>query len=77
MHVVSTSNSIEFGHLLDEHPTLSRPTFSGVPHKHGIQHYDIPTEWPPVHARARRLLPKKLAIAKKEFEQLEAMGIIC
>ena len=36
----------------------------------------IQTEGPPVHARARRLPPDKLVIAKEEFRKMEDMGII-
>jgi cleavage and polyadenylation specificity factor subunit 1 len=36
----------------------------------------IETTGPPVHARARRLSPEKLAILKKEFDSLLSQGII-
>ena len=34
------------------------------------------TSGAPIHARARHLSPEKLAVGKKEFEDLEALGII-
>ena len=43
--------------------------------RHGVKHF-IQTEGPPVHARARRLPPNKLVIAKEEFRKMEDMGII-
>ena len=43
--------------------------------KHGIEHF-ISTRGPPVYARARRLSPEKLLIAKTEFQKMESMGII-
>ena len=36
----------------------------------------ISTEGPPIHSRARRLPPEKLAIARDEFRTMEEMGII-
>ena len=56
--------------------TTPSPVYdSSVPAKHGVQH-TIPTSGPPVFARARRLFGEKLDVAKKEFEKMEAMGII-
>ena len=42
---------------------------------HGVQHF-ITTTGPSVHAKARRLPPDKLAIAKQEFSEMEKMGIV-
>jgi hypothetical protein len=42
--------------------------------KHGVEH-NIKTTGRPVFAKARRLDPVKLKIAKKEFEKMEAEGI--
>jgi hypothetical protein len=41
---------------------------------HGVEH-TIKTSGRPVFAKARRLDPIKLCIAKKEFEKMEAAGI--
>ena len=62
--------------LLDEFPTLTSPIFTQTHPAHGVEHI-IPTSGPPVHARGRRLPPDKLAAAKKEFEAMEDMGIVC
>lgn len=42
---------------------------------HAVEHH-IATKGSPVHARARRLPPDKLAAAKAEFTRLEEMGVI-
>ena len=58
-----------------EFPAILQPTFSCSSVPHGVKHY-ITTSGPPVHARARRLSPDKLAVAKEEFHDMERMGII-
>ena len=64
-----------YGKLLAEFPDITVPKFSQPSTKHGVEHF-IATKGPPVHARTRRLPPDKLAIAKAEFERMQAMGII-
>ncbi|GFO43157.1 retrovirus-related pol polyprotein [Plakobranchus ocellatus] len=54
----------KFRKVLQEFPALLQPTFSSESVRHGVQHY-IATSGPPVHSRARRLAPDKLAAAKK------------
>ena len=54
---------------------LSLTKFSSPSVRHGVEHF-IPTTGPLVHARARRLPPDNLAVAKKEFRTMEEMGII-
>ena len=49
--------------------------FSNATPRHGVEHH-ILTEGAPVFARTRRLSPEKLAYAKKEFDEMEAMGIV-
>ena len=71
--VEPTSN--KFRKVLNEFPDLLKPTFSTAVVKHGVQHF-IPTKDRPVFARARRLVPEKLKIAKAEFLEMEKMGII-
>ena len=63
-----------FYQLLDRFPDLSNPSFRVKTVEHGVQHY-IPTEGPPVQARARKLAPDKLAVAKTELEKLVALGV--
>ncbi|KAL1264200.1 hypothetical protein QQF64_004555 [Cirrhinus molitorella] len=65
----------DFYSLLMEFPTLTQPTFSALAEKHGVEHH-IATTGPPVYARARRLGPIKLAVAKTEFEKMERLGIV-
>ncbi|KAK3731882.1 hypothetical protein RRG08_019937 [Elysia crispata] len=79
---VSTGNlalvepsSNKFRKLINEFPDLLKPTFSSAEVKHGVHHF-IPTKDRPVFARARRLAPDRLAIAKNEFSEMEKMGII-
>ena len=66
--MISTTHSSDY-------PDITTPNFTQPQVKHGVEHF-IPTNGPPVHARARRLPPDKLASAKAEFEYMEAMGII-
>ena len=73
VHNVSTDH--KFSSLLADFPEILTPTFSNPTSKHGVEHF-IPTEGPPIHSRARRLAPDKLAIAKEEFRNMESMGII-
>lgn len=61
--------------LLSEFPELLRPTFAESSPAHGVFHH-IETHGPPVHAKARRLAPDKLEIARKEFREMERMQII-
>ncbi|GFO40170.1 transposon ty3-g Gag-Pol polyprotein [Plakobranchus ocellatus] len=68
-----TSN--RFRKILNSYPQLLQPTFSTAEVKHGVKHF-IPTKDRPVFARARRLAPDKLASAKREFFEMENMGII-
>ena len=65
----------DFSHLLEEFSDITAPTFSAASAKHGVLHY-ISTEGLPVHAKARRLDPQKLAIAREEFDSMERLGII-
>ena len=64
-----TSNS-EFADVLKEFPSVTRPQFSSTDVKHGVEHC-ILTSGPPLHAKARRLSPEKLAIARRRWRNLE------
>lgn len=64
-----------FSTLLLEFSDVTTPTFSSAATRHGVEHH-ISMEGPPVHARACRLDPRKLAIAKDEFAAMEKLGII-
>ncbi len=65
----------EFAKLLAEFPDVTSPSFSNSSPKHGVELF-IPTKGPPLHARARRLPPDKLKLAKGEFQKMEEMGIV-
>ena len=69
------ASSDVFLRLLAEFPDLTQPTFSSSTTKHGVEHH-IATTGPPVYARARRLDPAKLSVAKAEFENMERLVII-
>jgi len=65
----------EYQKLLAKYPSLITPTFSAVQAKHRVRHH-IQTTGPPRKARAQRLPPDKLAVAKAEFEKMQQLGII-
>ena len=56
--------------MLHEFPELIQPTYTDT-----ITHYRVATG-PPVHARARRLAPDRLLIAKQEFEHMLELFIM-
>uniref|UniRef100_A0A0L8GPR2 Peptidase A2 domain-containing protein n=1 Tax=Octopus bimaculoides TaxID=37653 RepID=A0A0L8GPR2_OCTBM len=62
----------EFSNLLASRPSFTTPTFSKLTARNGVTH-NLP---PPVHSRAHCLSPDKLAIAKAEFDNMEALGIV-
>ena len=65
-----------FDRIIDDFPELLIPRFKSTDtNKHGVEHH-IVTEGPPLHARARRLDPDKLAVAKSEFAKMEQLSII-
>ena len=74
-NVCTLAPSEPFQHLLSTFPAVTSPTFAPTTPKHQVQHF-IVTEGPPVHSRARRFSPEKLAAAKTEFEHMEEMGVI-
>ena len=61
--------------LLAEFPDIVGSGFSDLKPTHGVQHH-ISTRGQPVFAKARRLDPDKLAIARAEFQKMEDAGII-
>jgi hypothetical protein len=63
----------EYTRLLAKFPgphSLAHPT-----NKHGVEFF-LPTKGPPLHARAQRLPPDKLKLAKAEFKKMEELEII-
>ena len=72
-HVAHATNP--YYKLLDnQFPELSNPSFRVKDVDHGVYHY-IPTDGPPVQARARKLDPEKLAVAKAEIDKLVELGV--
>ena len=65
----------KFQKVVFDFPELLQPNFSSAHVKHTTRHF-IKTTGPPVFAKARRLAPDKLLTAKKEFYEMEALGII-
>lgn len=65
----------DFARILQDFPSVVRPTFHHHTVKHGVQHF-LPTTGPPLHSHARRLPPDKLTLAKEEFRKMEQLGII-
>ena len=65
----------EFSDILAEFPELIQPHNANKPSMHNVTHR-IVTSGHPVHAKPRRLTSDRLAVAKKEFEHMQALGII-
>ena len=80
-HVVLPSPSFsqlenaEYDALLAEFPSVTKPCTSPRPVQHSVTNH-IRTTSPPVYARARRLPPDRLRIARHEFEHMMDRGII-
>ncbi len=69
------TDSCPFSTLLSTYPAVTTPTFTSMKVKHGVE-LCIDTTGSPVYARARRLPPDKLKLAKEEFANMERMGIV-
>ena len=59
----------DFSALIREFPSISRVKIYDLPMKHHTTHH-IETKGPPVSARARRLAPERLKIARCEIEHM-------
>ena len=75
LRVLCNISSSSAASVLHEFPELIQPTYTNTTTKHSITHH-IVTTGPPVHARARRLAPDRLQIAKREIEHMLELGII-
>ena len=63
--------------LLQELPdVLQSDGFTAAPPRHQVHHHILTKSGLPVFAKARRLDPAKLAVAKTEFSAMEKAGII-
>ena len=81
-HVVSLrpslhlqQHSAEYDALLAEFPAVTKPCLPPQTVKHNVTHH-INTTGPPTYARARRLPPDRLRIARQEFEHMLDQEII-
>ena len=70
-----TDENNKYTQLLTKFSSITTPDFKQPTVEHGVQHF-ITTKGPPIHSRARRLPPDKLAAAKAEFRNMMDMGII-
>ena len=65
-----------FSQIVADYPEVFRQELrmQSCPPKHGVVHH-IETTSRPIRHRPRRLPPEKLALAKKEFHEMERMGV--
>ena len=56
-------------------PDVTKPTRYDQPVKHAVAHH-IVTSGPPVCAKAQRLSPDRLAVARQEFQHMLDLGIV-
>lgn len=67
----------KLAHLLSKFTEITRPAgLNSQNVKHNTLHYIKTTDGPPIFVRPRRLAPDRLLIAKKEFADMEKLGII-
>lgn len=59
----------------EEFSVLLKPAFNRPIPAHGVYHF-IPTTGAPIHSKVRRLAPEKMIIARREFEEMENLGIV-
>lgn len=71
--VKTVTGDNEFLKLLNEFPYITKPVSAEQPIKHDVVH-NIQTFGPPVFAKARRLAPDRLKIAKTEFQHMLNLG---
>ena len=64
-----------FSTLLAEFPSITRPPSYEKHVSHSVTHH-IETTAAPVRARARRLAPDRLRIARREFDHMLQLGVI-
>ena len=64
-----------FTAIVAEYPTVFQPHFHNQTAEHSITHH-IQTTGPPISARAWRLAPEELTIARQEFGHMLEQGIV-
>ena len=65
----------KFTALLRDFPSVTQVSSSEQPVQHAVTHH-IKTNGPPVSARARRLAPERLKVARQEFQHMMDLGIV-
>ena len=65
----------KFSALLRDFPSVTQVHITDSPIQHDVTHH-IRTTGPPVSARARRLAPERLKVARREFEHMLQLGIV-
>ena len=80
-HIASPSPSLlqhgntDYDAILADFLSVTNPCTLTRPVKHTVTHH-IKTTGPPIYARARRLAPDRLRVARQEFEYMMEQGII-
>lgn len=72
--IFTVHNDSPYHELLKQFPSITNPSSINKKPASNVRHF-IKTTGPPVAARARRLTPDKLEIARKEFEYMLEQGI--
>ncbi|XP_037919513.1 uncharacterized protein K02A2.6-like [Hermetia illucens] len=72
--IFTVHNDSPYYQLLNQFPSITNPSSINKKPASNVRHF-IKTTGPPVAARARRLTPDKLEIARKEFEYMLEQGI--
>ena len=73
--VLCTPSPSPYDVLLQDFPEITQPLCKETPLKHDVTHHVV-TKGPPVKARARRLAPDRLEVAKREFDHMLELGIV-
>ncbi|CAH8473529.1 unnamed protein product [Schistosoma mattheei] len=74
VRIMKPVNNI-FNDILREYQCITKSDYQKEGNPQLVQHH-ITTTGPPISARARRLPPSKLQVAKREFEHMMQLGII-
>ncbi|CAH8530229.1 unnamed protein product [Schistosoma curassoni] len=74
VRIMKPENNI-FNDILKEYQCIMKSDYQKEGNPQLVQHH-ITTTGPPISARARRLPPSKLQVAKREFEHMMQLGII-
>jgi hypothetical protein len=75
MQVATGGNATLLDELTRDFPAVFGAAAAATKVKHNLEHFLV-TTGPPISSKFRRLDGEKLAAAKKEFEKMEAEGIV-